>query len=73
MPYFFVAALLFLLTACSGPYSERKAAAKVEATPMSVDTVLAASASLPAVVNANGELFAEELANISTKVPGRVV
>ena len=73
MPYFVVAAFLIILTACSGPYSERKAAAKAEATPMLVDTVLAASASLPAVVNANGELFAEELANISTKVPGRVV
>ncbi len=73
MPYFVIAALLFLLTACSGPYSERKAAAKAEAAPMAVDTVLAASASLPTVVNANGELFAEELANISTKVPGRVV
>ena len=73
MSYFVIAALLFFLTACSGPYSERKAAAKAEAAPMSVDTVLAASASLPTVVNANGELFAEELANISTKVPGRVV
>ena len=73
MSYFVIAALLFFLTACSGPYSERKAAARVEAAPMSVDTVLAASASLPTVVNANGELFAEELANISTKVPGRVV
>ena len=73
MPYFVVAALLIILTACSGPYSERKADAKAEAVPISVDTVLAASASLPSVVNANGELFAEELANISTKVPGRVV
>ena len=73
MSYFVIAALLFFLTACSGPYSERKTAAKAEAAPMSVDTVLAASASLPTVVNANGELFAEELANISTKVPGRVV
>ena len=73
MPYFVVAAFLIILTACSGPYSERKADAKAEAPPMSVDTVLAASASLPAVVNANGELFAEELANISTKVPGRVL
>ena len=73
MPYFVLAALVFLLTACSGPYSDRKTAAKTEAVPMPVDTVLAASASLPTVVNANGELFAEELANISTKVPGRVV
>lgn len=73
MPYFVIAALLFLLTACSGPYSERKTSAKTEAAPMAVDIVLAASASLPTVVNANGELFAEELANISTKVPGRVV
>ncbi len=71
MPFFLLIALL-LLAGCSGPYSERKATAKVEAAPVLVDTVRAVSASLPSVVNANGELFAEELANISTKVPGRV-
>lgn len=71
MPFFLVIAFI-LLAACSGPYSERKAAAKVESAPTLVDTVRAVSASLPSVVDANGELFAEELANISTKVPGRV-
>ena len=71
MPFFLIIALI-LLAACSGPYSERKAAAKAEAVPLTVDTVRATPISLPAVVNANGELFAEELANISTKVPGRV-
>ena len=70
MPFLLLLALL--LTACSGPYSEQKAAAKSEATAMPVDAVRVAAASLPAVVSANGELFAEELANISTKVPGRV-
>ncbi|MBY0508314.1 MAG: efflux RND transporter periplasmic adaptor subunit [Bryobacteraceae bacterium] len=39
---------------------------------MAVQTSRVAPESLPATVNANGELFAEELANISTKVPGRV-
>ena len=69
---FFVAIILILLTACSGPYSEQKASAKGEAPAVLVDTLRVESISLPTVVNANGELFAEELANISTKVPGRV-
>jgi len=71
MPFFLILALL-ILSACSGPYSEQKAAAKAESPLMAVDAVQVTAASLPAVVSANGELFAEELANISTKVPGRV-
>lgn len=70
MPFFFL--MLLVLSSCSGPYSERKAVAKGAVVPTAVDTVRAISASLPSVVNANGELFAEELANLSTKVPGRV-
>ena len=70
--HYFVAFALIILAACSGPYSEQKAAAKSEPPTPSVDTFRVESISLPAVVNANGELFAEELANISTKVPGRV-
>jgi RND family efflux transporter MFP subunit len=69
---FLLLLLVLILTACSGPYSEQKAAAKAEPPVPIVDTLRVASVSLPAVVNANGELFAEELANISTKVPGRV-
>ncbi len=69
---FFIVLVLIVLAACSGPYSEQKAAAKAEAPPTPVDATRVQSISLPAVVNANGELFAEELANISTKVPGRV-
>ena len=71
MPYF-VVLVLIVLAACSGPYSEQKAAAKAEAPPTPVEAIRVQSISLPSVVNANGELFAEELANISTKVPGRV-
>lgn len=71
MPLFVALAILFL-TACSGPYSEQKAAAKGEAAALAVRAVRVATVPLPSVVSANGELFAEELANISTKVPGRV-
>ena len=39
---------------------------------MAVDTIAVTAISLPSVINANGELFAEESANISNKVPGRV-
>ena len=69
---FFVVLVLIVLSACSGPYSEQKAAAKADPPATPVDVIRVQLISLPAVVNANGELFAEELANISTKVPGRV-
>ncbi len=71
MPYLLLL-LILILSACSGPYSEQKASAKVEAPAMPVDAAAVRSQNLPSVVSANGELFAEELANISTKVPGRI-
>jgi len=63
---------LGLSSACSGPYSEKKAAAAVERPAVSVKTLTVTTTGLPEVVTANGELFAEEQAVISTKVPGRV-
>jgi RND family efflux transporter MFP subunit len=62
-----------LLTSCSGPYGQGgPAAAKTEPAPLSVKTLAVASTTLPEVISANGELFAEEQTTISAKVPGRV-
>ena len=71
MPLFLLV-MTVLLSGCSGPYSEKQVSAKGEkpATPVTVLQVV--SATVPEVITANGELFAEEQANISTKVPGRV-
>lgn len=67
---------LFLLVAfgsgCSGPYSTENVAAK-ETPATEVSVIPVALTSIPEAVTANGELFAEELANVTNKVPGRVV
>ncbi|MEP7361651.1 MAG: efflux RND transporter periplasmic adaptor subunit [Acidobacteriota bacterium] len=66
-------AISFLsLCACTGPYSTEKVAAKEQAPPLTVVVERIAEGPIPEVVEANGELFAEEQANVSTKVPGRV-
>ncbi len=63
-----------LLTSCSGPYSEGgAAAAKADPPPIGVKTVVLTRSTLPEVISANGELFAEEMTTVSAKVPGRVV
>lgn len=67
-----LALLALSLTACTGPYSEQKVAAKGDRPAVPVAATRVASGTVPEVITANGELFAEELANISTKVPGRV-
>lgn len=61
-----------LLASCSGPYSGEKVAAKTEPSTLSVDTLKLRAVTIPEVVNANGELLAEEQASVSNKVPGRV-
>jgi RND family efflux transporter MFP subunit len=62
-----------LLTSCSGPYGQGgPATAKTEPAPLSVKTLAVAPTTLPEVISANGELFAEEQTTISAKVPGRV-
>ena len=65
-------AALTLLSACSGPYSEKKVAAQAERPALPVTVLRVVNATVPEVITANGELFAEEQASISTKVPGRV-
>jgi len=69
---FLAACACLWLGACSGPYSEQKVAAKAERPPTPVSTLRIATTTVPEVITANGELFAEEQASISTKVPGRV-
>ncbi|MBM3783108.1 MAG: efflux RND transporter periplasmic adaptor subunit [Acidobacteria bacterium] len=64
--------LLLLLAGCSGPYSNTPVAAK-ETAAADVSVIRVTPTSIPEVVNANGELFAEESATLSTKVPGRIV
>jgi multidrug efflux pump subunit AcrA (membrane-fusion protein) len=62
-----------LLTSCSGPYSQGGAAkAKPDPAPLTVKTATVSLTTLPEVISANGELFAEELTTVSAKVPGRV-
>ena len=65
-------ALAGFTLSCSGPYSADNVAAK-ESAPTDVSTLSVARSPIPEIVTANGELFAEELAIITTKVPGRVV
>lgn len=67
-----IAVLAAWLTGCSGPYTEQKVAAKGDKPAVPVATTRITTTTVPEVITANGELFAEEQANISTKVPGRV-
>jgi RND family efflux transporter MFP subunit len=67
-----VLVILFLVNGCTGPYSAEKVAAK-EAAPVEVSIHTVELRSIPEVVTANGELFAEELTNVTNKVPGRVL
>lgn len=66
-------ALGLLLTSCSGPYRQNgAAAAKADPALLAVKTIAVTGTTLPEVISANGELFAEEQATVSAKVPGRV-
>ncbi len=69
---FTLAGLLSLLTACSGPYSNPTTATADTAKPLAVTIETAIRTSLPEIVVANGELFAEDVAAIGVKVPGRL-
>ncbi len=67
------AAVTLALTAgCSGPYSGLTTSAKSAEKPAVVRTQTVADESLPETITATGELFAEDQATISAKVPGRV-
>lgn len=72
MKRFVFAIGILSLSACTGPYSSENVSAKGQAPALPVTVEKLAEGPIPEVVEANGELFAEEQANISTKVPGRV-
>ena len=64
--------LLVLLASCTGPYSNQKVSAKDQQPALKVQTERVAVTSIPEIVTANGELFAEDQATVTLKVPGRV-
>jgi len=65
-------AFFLLIAGCSGPYSTDNVSAK-ESTAIDVEVVSVTLSSIPEMVTANGELFAEELTNVTNKVPGRIL
>jgi RND family efflux transporter MFP subunit len=67
-----VALGMVCLAGCSGPYSEKNVAAKESAPPIRVQVERVLTTNIPEIITANGELFAEEVATITAKVPGRI-
>ena len=65
--------LLALLASCTGPYSGQPVAAKEQQPALKVKTERVTVTNIPEIVTANGELFAEEQATVTLKVPGRVL
>ena len=59
------------LAACSGPYSNPALAARQD-EPIEVDVLRASVSTIPETVTATGELFADDVATLRAKVPGRV-
>ncbi len=66
-------AALSFLTGCSGPYSNPATATASTEKPLVVSVQTITVESLPEVIVANGELFAEDVASIGVKVPGRLM
>ena len=66
-------AILSLLTGCTGPYSNPATATASTEKPLAVSVQTTVLESIPEVIVANGELFAEDVASIGVKVPGRLV
>ena len=66
------AVFVCILAACSGPYSNPKVSAKEDTPVVPVKLERLALANIPEIITVTGELFAEEQATISAKVPGRV-
>lgn len=66
------AVFVCILAACSGPYSNPKVSAKEDTPVVPVKLERLALANIPEIITATGELFAEEQATVSAKVPGRV-
>lgn len=71
MRCFLALAPLFLIS-CSGPYSRPQVAAKEE-KPIPVKTVRTVLEPISEIINATGELIAEEQATIGVKAPGRLI
>jgi len=66
------AVFLCILAACSGPYSNPKVSAKEDLPVLPVKADRLVAINIPEIITVTGELFAEEQATISAKVPGRV-
>lgn len=66
------AVFLCFLAACSGPYSNPKVSAKEDLPVLPVKADRLVAINIPEVITVTGELFAEDQATISAKVPGRV-
>lgn len=66
------AVFVCILAACSGPYSNPKVSAKEDTPVVPVKLERLTLANIPEIITATGELFAEEQATVSAKVPGRV-
>lgn len=67
-----VAVSLLAIVACSGPYSNPKVSAKEQSPSLAVKVEHVSIQNIPEIITATGELFAEDLATVSAKVPGRV-
>lgn len=60
------------LASCTGPYSNQQVSAKDQQPPLKVKTERVVLSNIPEIVTANGELFAEEQATVTLKIPGRI-
>jgi RND family efflux transporter MFP subunit len=64
--------LLATLASCTGPYSNQPVSAKEQQPALKVKVERVIVTNIPEIVTANGELFAEEQATVTLKVPGRI-
>lgn len=66
--------LLVAFAGCTGPYSNNtgKVSAKEQKPVLRVQVEPVRLTNIPEIITANGELFAEEQATITIKIPGRV-
>lgn len=66
--------LLVAIAGCTGPYSNNtgKVSAKEQKPVLRVQVEPVRLTNIPEIITANGELFAEEQATITIKIPGRV-
>ena len=67
-----VVSVLAAAAGCTGPYSSQPVSAKEQKPVLRVRAERVSATNIPEIVTANGELFAEEQATVTLKVPGRV-